>query len=89
MSFENRSTALIDLRDVLAVVEEIDLEAVTPHLHRGDEAALRNQLERGLEILDSEDLKHGYRSDFGTSAVSDETLRDLRTYLSDQVERLS
>lgn len=77
-----------DLRDVLAVAEEIDLEAVTPHLRRGDEAALRAQLERGLEILESEELKHGYRSDFGASAVSTETVTTLQEYLSAQVEQL-
>ncbi|SIR97037.1 hypothetical protein SAMN05421858_4852 [Haladaptatus litoreus] len=78
-----------DLRDVLAVAEEIDLDTVTRHLHRGDEDALRTQLERGLEILDGEDLKHGFRSDFGASTVSEETITDLRTYLAAQVEQLS
>lgn len=77
-----------DLRDVLAVAEEIDLEAVTPHLRRGDEAALRGQLEHGLEILESEELKHGFRSDFGASAVSTETVTALQEYLSAQVEQL-
>lgn len=77
-----------DLRDVLAVAEEVDLNAVTSHLHRGEEDSLRMQLERGLEILDSEDLKHGYRSDFGASAVSKETITDLRNYLSEQIEKL-
>ena len=35
-----------DLRDVLSVAEEIDLDAVTLHLRRGDDDALRKQLER-------------------------------------------
>ena len=56
-----------DLRDVLAVTEGIDLDAVTPHLRRGDDDALREQLERGLETVESDKLKHGYRSDFGAS----------------------
>lgn len=78
-----------DLRDVLAVAEEIDLDDVTPHLRRGDKDALREQLERGLEILESEELKHGYRSDFGASAVSEETVTALEEYLSSQVDQLS
>ena len=77
-----------DLRDVLAVAEEIDLDTVTPHLRRGNEQALREQLERGLEILESEELKHGYRSDFGASAVSEETVSALKQYLSSQVDQL-
>ena len=78
-----------DLRDVLAVAEEIALGAVTPHLRRGDDDAVREQLERGLEILESDELKHGYRSDFGASAVSEETVSALKEYLSTQIDRLS
>ena len=78
-----------DLRDVLAVAEEIDLDAVTPHLRRGDDDPLREQLKSGLEILESDELKHGYRSDFGTSAVSEETFTALQEYLSAQIDQLS
>ena len=78
-----------DLRDVLAVAEEVELDAVTPHLYRGDEEALRVQLERGLDILEGEELRHGFRSDFGSSAVSEGTITSLRTYLSNQIDQLS
>ena len=78
-----------DLRDVLAVAAEINLDAVTPHLRRGDDDALRMQLERGLDILTSDELKHGYRSDFGASAVSTETVNALRQFLSGQIDQLS
>jgi hypothetical protein len=77
-----------DLRDVLAVAEEIELDAVTPHLRRGDEPALRAQLERGREIVASDELEHGYRSDFGASAVSEETVSSLQEYLSSQISQL-
>lgn len=77
-----------DLRDVLAVAETIDLDAVTPHLMRGDEQALRSQLERGLEILESEELRHGFRSDFGASTVSEGTIRAVRDYIADRVVAL-
>jgi hypothetical protein len=78
-----------DLRDVLAIAEEIDLAAVTPHLHRGDPDSLRAQLVRGVAILESDELRHGFRSDFGASAVSESTVSDLEEYLSVQIDRLS
>lgn len=78
-----------DIRDVLAIAGKIDLEMVTPHLHRGDEKALREQLEQGLEILRSEELKHGYRSDFGTATVSTSTVTELELYLSERIDHLS
>lgn len=77
-----------DLRDVVAISEGIDLDAVTPHLRRGDEQALVTQLERGLEILDGDELRHGFRSDFGASSVSGETVSALETYLQQQVEAI-
>lgn len=78
-----------DIRDVLAIAEEIDLTLVTPHLHRGDEPALREQLERAVEILRSEELKHGFRSDFGSAAVSTQTVTELEVYLSERIDHLS
>lgn len=78
-----------DLRDVLAVATDIDLDTVTPHLHRGEEAALQKQLERGLDMLGSDKLRHGFRSDFGASTVSEQTVDELQAYLTAQIERLS
>ena len=78
-----------DLRDVLAVAEEVELDAVTSHLRRGDVDVLRIQLEQGFDILEGEELKHGFRSDFGSSVVSRETIASLRAYLSDQIDQLS
>lgn len=78
-----------DLRDVLAVAEEIELETITPHLHRGDAVALCEQLERGIEILESDELRHGFRSDFGASAVSEQTVVDLKSYLTTQIDRIA
>lgn len=78
-----------DLRDVLAVAETVDLDAVTPHLYRGNESALRDQLERNVDLLDTDELRHGFRSDFGGSTVSEGTVDRLREYLSARIERLS
>jgi len=78
-----------DLRDVLAVAEVIDLDTVTTHLLRGDGDALREQLAEGLEILESDELKHGYRSDFGASAVSERTVSALQEFLKEQINALT
>ena len=77
-----------DLRDVLAIAGDVPLARVTTHLHRGDEQKLRDQLEQGVGILDSDELRHGFRSDFGASAVSEETVEQLTQYLNEQIDRL-
>ena len=60
---------------------------ITPHLWRGDEDALRDQLERGIEILERDEFEHGFQSEFGVSTVSTETVSNLRKYLTEQIER--
>lgn len=77
-----------DLRDAVAVTAEIELETVTPHLLRGDEEALQEQLQRGLDILDRKDFEHGFRSDFGASTVQKETVERLREYLDARIDEL-
>lgn len=77
-----------DFRDVVAIAPEIDLDAVTPHLHRGDDDELCQQLHRGVEILDSDDLRHGFRSEFGASSVSTETIERVQKYLNTQIHQL-
>jgi len=76
-----------DLRDVLAIAEAIDLTTITPHLWRGDEDALREQLERGIAILERDEFEHGFQSEFGVSSVSAETVSELRGYLAEQIEQ--
>ena len=78
-----------DLRDVLAIAGDVPLSQVTTHLHRGDEQKLRDQLEAGVEILGSDELRHGFRSDFGASTVSEETVEQLTQYLREQIARLA
>lgn len=75
-----------DLRDATALVEKVDLEKVTEHLKRGNQKKLKDQLEKGIKVLDTENLKHGYKSDFGESSVPEESVQKLKDYLSEQIE---
>lgn len=82
------SARATDIRDVVAISAEIDLGTVTAHLHHGDDRALREQLQRGREILDGEDFEHGFRSDFGASTVQAETVNRLCGYLDERIDEL-
>ncbi len=77
-----------DIRDVTALVKDSDLEDVTEHLHRGEEKTVKRQLEKAVQILSQDDLKHGYKSDFGESSVPVDSIKRLRDYISEQVEWL-
>lgn len=73
-----------DLADVLAAVPEIDFETVVKHLHRGDEEALRSQLDESREFIENEGLDHRFKSLFGRSAASQDDVESLLGFLETQ-----
>jgi hypothetical protein len=73
-----------DLADVLAAVPEIDFETVATHLHRGDEDALRTQLDEAKEFIKNDGLDHRFKSLFGESAASQDDVEELLEFLEEQ-----
>lgn len=70
-----------DLADVLAAVPEIDFDTVAKHLHRGDEDALRTQLDQAREFIENDGLDHRFKSLFGRSAASEDDVETLLDFL--------
>jgi hypothetical protein len=73
-----------DLADVLAAVPEIDFETVAKHLHRGDEEALRSQLDEARKFIENEGLDHRFKSLFGRSTASQDDIKELLSFLDAQ-----
>ena len=73
-----------DLADVLAAVPEIDFETVAKHLHRGDEEALRSQLNEARKFIENEGLDHRFKSLFGRSTASQDDIKKLLSFLDAQ-----
>ena len=73
-----------DLADVLAAVPEIDFETVAKHLHRGDEEALRSQLDEARKFIENEGLSHRFKSLFGRSTASQDDVKELLSFLDAQ-----
>ena len=73
-----------DLADVLAAVPEIDFETVAKHLHRGDEEALRSQLDEARKFIENEGLDHRFKSLFGRSTASQGDIKELPSFLDAQ-----
>jgi hypothetical protein len=73
-----------DLADVLAAVPEIDFETVAKHLHRGDEEALRSQLDEARKFIENEGLDHRFKSLFGRSTASQDDVKELLSFLDAQ-----
>jgi len=75
-----------DLADVLAMIPSIDLDQVETHLHRGDAAALREQLSDAQTFIEAGGLDHRFKSLFGQSAASPEDIETLLEFLERQQE---
>ena len=73
-----------DLADVLAAVPEIDFETVAKHLHRGDEEALRSQLDEARKFIENEGLDNRFKSLFGRSTASQDDVKELLSFLDAQ-----
>ncbi|MBX0298238.1 nucleotidyltransferase family protein [Haloarcula nitratireducens] len=73
-----------DLADVLAAVPAIELDEVETHLHRGDAAALRGQLNDAQAFIEEGGLDHRFKSMFGQSSASAEDIETLLEFLKRQ-----
>ena len=73
-----------DLADVLAAIPSIDLNAVETHLHRGDPAALQEQLDDAQAFIEEGGLDHRFKSMFGQSSASTDDIETLLKFLKRQ-----
>ena len=73
-----------DLADVLAAIPSIDLDTVETHLHRGDAAALREQLSDAQAFIEDGGLDHRFKSMFGQSSPSADDIETLLEFLKRQ-----
>ena len=75
-----------DLADVLAAIPSIDLDGVETHLHRGDAAALREQLSDAEKYIEAGGLDHRFKSMFGRSSADATDIEMLLEFLRQQQE---
>jgi hypothetical protein len=73
-----------DLADVLAAIPSIDLDGVETHLHRGDAAALREQLSDAEKFIEAGGLDHRFKSMFGRSSADATDIETLLEFLRQQ-----
>jgi len=77
-----------DLRDVLAVAEEIDLDAVTPHLRRGTTMRSGSSLSVVWRFWRATNSSMDFGVTSGPSVVAEETVSALQGYLSAEIDHL-
>lgn len=82
------SGRLTDLRDVVALTAETDLDPVRDHLVRGDTQQLRSMLESGLATLADDGFADSFRGVFVREELPTDTIDRVVAFLEDQLEVL-
>lgn len=88
LAIKLHSGRLTDARDVVAAAADADFDRVETHLHRGDPAALAEQLASISEQLADESFVDAFKGEFQQQTVPDATIERVRKFLAAQHERL-
>ena len=88
LAIKLHSGRFTDARDVVAAATDADFEHVETHLHRGDPAALAEQLAGISEQLAEESFVDAFKGEFQQQTVPEETIERVRDFLAAQQEQL-
>jgi hypothetical protein len=88
LAIKLHSGRFTDARDVVAPATDADFDRVETHLHRGDPAALADQVGGIAEQLADESFVDAFKGEFQQQTVPDETIERVRAFLTAQQERL-
>lgn len=88
LAIKLHSGRLTDVRDVVAAATNADFDRVETHLHRGDSAALADQLGGIVEQLNDASFADSFKGEFQQTTVPEDDIERVRTFLSEQQARL-
>lgn len=86
MALKIHSSRLTDARDVVALSEDIDLNKIDKHLHRGNESELKDSVDKIIEIIGSERFKNSYKGVFSEKKLPEENIEKLKKFLANMLE---
>lgn len=83
------SGRLTDVRDVVALAAETDLNRVRDHLFRGDEQQLRTVLESSRATLSDEGFVDAFKGVFVRKELPMDTIARVEAFLDEQLTALN
>lgn len=86
MAVKLHSGRLTDVRDVVALAEDVDFETVAVHLDRGDEQRLRDVLEGVHETLTGDNFEDSFKGVFSTSEFPGGDVEAVREFVRQRLE---
>jgi uncharacterized membrane-anchored protein len=88
VDFKIHSGRRADVRDIVMLVEDVDLVKALNHLRRGDSRALREQVKRILSALYDENLVDSLKGVFTLTVDIERRIHDTRKFIEDVQRRL-
>lgn len=82
------SGRLADVRDLVVVGSEADLERIEKHLSRGNTDRLAKQIERVVTTMEEEGFADSFKGVFQQKDLPEEEISDLAMFLRTQHDRL-
>ncbi len=75
-----------DVRDVVAMIENSDLNAVKKHALRGDKSKLNVVLKKGTDFLNSKNFPDSFKGIFGAASYKEEAIKKSRELFSKMIK---
>jgi len=75
------SGRLTDARDVVALIEDADLEKVENHIHRGDQDKLRRVLENIEQTVSDSDFEDSFKGVFSQDTLPEQQIHRLQEFI--------
>jgi len=88
MAVKLHSGRLTDVRDVVALANDADFDAVAAHLDRGNEQRLEAVLADVLGTLTSDNFEDAFKGVFSRQDTPEQTIDRVKGFVEDQRERL-
>jgi hypothetical protein len=79
------SGRLTDARDVVALIEDADLEEVENHIDRGDREKLSNVLENIGQTISDSDFEDSFKGVFSQNTLPEKQIQRLQEFIQKQI----
>jgi len=83
------SGRLADVRDLVIVGSEAELDRIEQHIHRGNPSQLAAQIERVVAELESDGFADSFKGVFQQKELPEDEIDELRQFLRTQLDGLS
>jgi len=77
------SGRLTDARDVVALIEDVDMEEVADHLDRGDQGKLQQVLENVEETVSGSGFEDSFKGVFSRGTLPEDRIQKLQEFLKE------